>query len=184
MEKAVSIYVIILPDRKVKTFNFTISKFPAQRYEDIWPAKVGMPLREKGEAHADMVSEGFGNSITKGDRPANSRDVNPLARDQLDYRWRENIQRSSPQITGQAKAMTTLRLEKCVFRHTLGARTFYTSPLSKCQKTQRKTFWLLIFRSFNVNRTMNNILSFTKGIFNNQWNLSEEKIGTNFWNTL
>ena len=31
---------------------------------------------------------------------------------------------------------------------------------------------------------MNNIFSFTKGIFNNQWNLSEEKIGTNFWNTL
>ena len=29
---------------------------------------------------------------------------------------------------------------------------------------------------------MNNI-SFTKGIFNSQWNLSEEKIGTNFWNT-
>ena len=68
MEKAVSIYVIILPDGKVKTFNFTISKFPAQRYEDIWPAKVGMPLREKGEAHADMVSEGFGN-YNKG-RPA------------------------------------------------------------------------------------------------------------------
>ena len=30
----------------------------------------------------------------------------------------------------------------------------------------------------------NNILSFTKGIFSNQWNLSEENIGTNFWNTL
>ena len=31
---------------------------------------------------------------------------------------------------------------------------------------------------------MNNMLRFTKVIFNNQWNLSEEKIGTNFWNTL
>ena len=31
---------------------------------------------------------------------------------------------------------------------------------------------------------MNNTLRFTKVIFNNQWNLSEEKIGTNFWNTL
>ena len=30
---------------------------------------------------------------------------------------------------------------------------------------------------------MNNILSFTKGIFNNQWILREEKIGRNFWNT-
>ena len=61
-----------------KNFNFTISKFRAQRYEDIWSAKVGKPWREKGGEHADMVSEGFANLITKGDRPANSRDVNPL----------------------------------------------------------------------------------------------------------
>ena len=61
--------------------------------------------------------------------------------DHLAYRWRENLQRTSPQITGRAKAVTMLRLEKCVFRHTLGARIFYTSPLRKCQKTQRKTFW-------------------------------------------
>ena len=32
----------------------------------------------KGGAHADMVSEGFANFIAKGDRLANSRDVNPL----------------------------------------------------------------------------------------------------------
>ena len=31
---------------------------------------------------------------------------------------------------------------------------------------------------------MNNMLRFTKFIFHNQRNLSEEKIGTNFWNTL
>ena len=31
-------------------------------------------------------------------------------------------------------AVTMLRLEKCVFRHTLGARTFYTSPLRKSNK--------------------------------------------------
>ena len=31
---------------------------------------------------------------------------------------------------------------------------------------------------------MNNMLGFTKLVFNNQWNLNEEKIGTNFWNTL
>ena len=101
--------------------------------------------------------------------------------DHLDYRWRENIQRTSPQITGRAKAATMLRLEKCFFTHTLRPRTFYTSP---CKKTQRKTFWLAIFRLYNVIWIMNNILSFTKGILKNQWNLSEEKIGTNFWNTL
>ena len=104
--------------------------------------------------------------------------------DHLNYRWLVNIQRTSPQITRRAKAVTMLRLEKCVFRHTLGARTCYTSPLRKCQKTQRRTFWLAIFRLFNVKWIMNNTLSFAKGIFNNQWNLSKEKIGTNFWNTL
>ena len=68
-------------------------------------------------------------------------------RDHLDYRRRDNIQRSSPQNqkTGRAKTVTTLRLEECDFGHALGARTFYTSPLRKCQKTYRKTFWWLIF---------------------------------------
>ena len=61
-----------------KNFNFPISKFRAQRYEDIWPAKVGKPWREKGGTHANIMSEGFGNFIAKGDRLANSRDVNPL----------------------------------------------------------------------------------------------------------
>ena len=61
-----------------KNFNFTITKSRAQRYEDMWPAKDGKPWREKSGAHADMVSEGFGNFIAKGDRQANSRDVNPL----------------------------------------------------------------------------------------------------------
>ena len=74
-------------------------------------------------------------------RPANKLTWCEPSGDHLDYRWRENIQRTSPQITGRAKAVTMLRLEKCVFRHTLGARIFYTSPLRKCQKTQRKTFW-------------------------------------------
>ena len=55
-----------------------MSKFRAQQYEDIWPTKVGKPWIEKGGAHADMVSEGFANFIAKGDRMANSRDVNSL----------------------------------------------------------------------------------------------------------
>ena len=37
--------------------------------------------------------------------------------DRLDYRRRENIQRSSPQTTGRAKVVTTLRLEECDFGH-------------------------------------------------------------------
>ena len=67
------------------------------------------------------------------------------ARDHLNYRKRDNIQRSSPQNTGRAKTVTTLCLEECDFGRALGARTFYISPLRKCQKTYRKTVWLLIF---------------------------------------
>ena len=59
--------------------------------------------------------------------------------DHLDYRRRYNIQRSSPQNTGRAKTVTTPRLDESDFGHALGARTFYTSPLRKCQKTYRKT---------------------------------------------
>ena len=73
-----------------------------------------------------VVSKEFANFIVKDDRPANARDVN-----HVDYRWRDKIQRSSPQNTGRANTVTTLRLEKW---HTLGARTFYTSSLRKCQK--------------------------------------------------
>ena len=59
--------------------------------------------------------------------------------DHLDYRRRYNIQRSSPQNTRRAKTVTTPRLEESDFGHSLGARTFYASPLRKCQKTYRKT---------------------------------------------
>ena len=44
-----------------KKLNFTISKFRAQRYEDIWPKKVGKPWIEKGDAYADMVQKDLEN---------------------------------------------------------------------------------------------------------------------------
>ena len=102
-----------------------------------------MKRKRQCTLHAGMVSGGFANFIPKEDRPTNSLDVNPL--DHLDYRIRDNTQSSCPQNTGLAKTVTTLRMEECDFGHALGARTFYTSPLRKCQKTYRKTFWLLIF---------------------------------------
>ena len=64
--------------QKGKRIQLTISKFRAQQYEDIWPKKVGKPWSEKGGSHADMVLDGFVNFIAKGDRLANSSDVNPL----------------------------------------------------------------------------------------------------------
>ena len=74
--------------------------------------------------------------------------------------------------------------DESAFRQALAAHTFYTSPLIKSQVVKRKTFWLLILQLFDVKWIINTIVSFTKGSFNDQWNLSEEKIGTNFWNTL
>ena len=99
-----------------------------------------------------MVSEGFANFIPKEDQPANSRDVNPL----------ESIWIIIDETTYKDPAPKTLdELLKtvsdyaspgriCDFGHALGAHTFYTSPLRKCQKTYRKGFWLLIFYLFNV----------------------------------
>ena len=62
----------------------------------------------------------------KDERPANSGDVLSLTRQHT---------KIQPKNTGRAKTVTTLRLEKCAFRHALGAHKFYTSPLIKCQIT-------------------------------------------------
>ena len=71
---------------------------------------------------------------TKG-RPAGKLTWCESSSNHLDYRWWGNIQTSSPQNTGLAKTATTLHLGNCEFRHAMGARTFYTSPLRKCQKS-------------------------------------------------
>ena len=86
-----------------KNFNFTISKFRAQRYEDIWPARIGKPWGEKGGEHADMMSEGFGNFIAKGDRLGNWRDVNPLETiwiivDELEKTYKEPAPKSRDEL--------------------------------------------------------------------------------------
>ena len=136
IEKAVSICVIIQQDCKVKrkNFSFTISKSRAQRYG---PTKVGKPWKEKRRCtlHAGMASlRRICKLYTKG-RPAGKLTWCEPSSNHLDYRWWDNIQRSSPQNTGQAKTTTTLHLGNCEFRHAMGAHTFCTSPLRKCQKS-------------------------------------------------
>ena len=124
--------------KKILTSHYQ-SKFRGQWYGYKLPKNVGKPWREKGSAHVMQA-------WCQKDFPTLYQTrVMWTPRDHLDYRRRDNIQRSSPQNTGRAKTVTTLRLEECDFGHALGARTFYTSPLRKCQKTYRKTFWLLIF---------------------------------------
>ena len=166
IEKAVSICVIIPKDRKVKKFRLHYrSEFRAQRYGYKLPKKVGKPWFEKDGAHVlQACVRRICKLYTKGGPAGKLTSCKP-PRDHLDYRRLDNIQRSSPQNTWRAKTVTTLRLEKCDFGNALGARTCYTSPLRKCQKAYKKTFWFLIFQLFNVKWIMNNKLSFTKGFF-------------------
>ena len=147
IEKAVSICVIIPQNRKVKKFQLHIID---QSFEHngtgISYQKKLESLEEKKAVHTSCKHgvRRICQLYTKGG-PAGKLMWCEPPRDHLDYRRRDNIQRSSPQNTGRAKTVTTLRLEECDFGHALGARTFYTSPLWKCQKTYKKTFWLLIF---------------------------------------
>ena len=123
--------------KKISTSHYR-SKFRAQQYvESLEEKKAVHPSCKHGVRRICQL-------YTKGG-PAGKLMWCEPPRDHLDYRRRDNIQRSSPQNTGRAKTVTTLRLEECDFGHASGARTFYTSPLRKCQKTYRKTFWLLIF---------------------------------------
>ena len=131
--------------KKISTSHYRW-KFWAQRYGDKLPKKKLQSLEEKKVVHTSCKHgvRRICQLYTKGG-PAGKLMWCEPPRDHLDYRRRDKIQGSSPQNTGRAKTVTTLRLEECDFGHALGARTFYTSPLRKCQKTYRKTFWLLIF---------------------------------------
>ena len=147
IEKAVSICVIIPQNRKVKKFQLHIID---QSFEHngmgISYQKKLESLEEKKAVHTSCRHgvRRICQLYTKGG-PASKLTWYEPPRDHLDYRRRDNIQRSSNLTTGQAKTVTTLRLGECDFGHVLGARTFYTSLLRKCQKTYKKTFWLLTF---------------------------------------
>ena len=70
-----------------------------------------------------MTSEEYANFTPKDDQPGNSRDPNPpvtiwIIVDETTY-----------------KDPATFHLRNCKFRHAMGTRTFYTSPLRKCQKS-------------------------------------------------
>ena len=115
IEKAVKVFVII------KKINFTIvSKFRAQQYEDTWPTKVGKPWREKEGALGGYGVRRICKVYSKGWLAGKLTWCEPF-RDHLNYRWRDNIQRYSPQNTGRAKTVTKVRLGKCFFRHTFGS---------------------------------------------------------------
>ena len=137
IEKALSICVIIQQDwkvkRKLQLHNIKVSSTTVWRYvtNKGWKA-----LKRKKAVHTSCRHgiRRICKLYTKG-RPAGKLTWCEPSSNHLDYRWWDNIQRSSPQNTGLAKTATTLHLENCEFRHAMGARTFYTSPLRKCQKS-------------------------------------------------
>ena len=137
IEKAVSICVIIQQDckvkRKLQLHNIKVSSTTVWRYvtNKGWKA-----LKRKKAVHTSCRHgiRRICKLYTKG-RPAGKLTWCEPSSNHLDYRWWDNIQRSSPQNTGQAKTTTTLHLGNCEFRHAMGAHTFCTSPLRKCQKS-------------------------------------------------
>ena len=125
IEKAVSICVIIPQKRKVKKFQLHIidQSFKHNGMGISYQIKVGS-LEEKKAVHPSCKHgvRRICQLYTKGG-PADKLMLCELPRDHLNYRRRDKIQISSPQNTGRAKTVTTLRLEECDFGHALGART-------------------------------------------------------------
>ena len=117
--------------KKIQLYNVKVSSTTVWRY---MTNKGWKALKRKKRRTCGHGVKRICKLYSKGRRAGKLTWCEP-SRDHLDYRWQDNIQRSSPQNTGRAKRVTTLSLEKCFFRHTLGAGTFYTSPLRKCQKT-------------------------------------------------
>ena len=126
IEKAASICVIIPQNRKVKKFQLHIID---QSFEHngmgISYQKKLESLEEKKAVHTSCkhgvkricqlyTKGGLAGKLTRREPP----------RDHLDYRRRDNIQRSSPLTTGQAKTVTTLRLEECDFGHALHGSSY------------------------------------------------------------
>ena len=106
--------------KKLQLHNIKVSSTTVWRY---MTSKGWKALKRKRRRTCRHGVRRIWKLYSKG-RPASKLTWCEPSGDHLDYRWRENIQRTSHQIAGRAKAVTTLRLEKCVCRHTLGARTF------------------------------------------------------------
>ena len=134
IEKAVSICVIIPQNRKVKKFQLQIINQSFERNG------IGISYRKKLEKRKVHPSCKHGvrricQLHTKGGPADKLTWCEPL-----ETIWiivdKDNMQRSSPKTLDELR-LTTLRLEECDCGHALGTRTFYTSPLRKCQKTYR-----------------------------------------------
>ena len=126
IEKAVSICVIIQQDckvkRKLQLHNIKVSSTTVWRYvtNKGWKA-----LKRKKAVHTSCRHgiRRICKLYTKG-RPAGKLTWCEPSSNHLDYRWWDNIQRSSPQNTELAKTATTLQLENCEFRHAMHGSSY------------------------------------------------------------
>ena len=112
IEKALSICVIIPQNRTVKNFNFTLSiKVFGHNGMGISYQKKLESLEEKKVVHTSCKHgvRRICQLYTKGGPTGKLIWCEP-PRDHLDYRKRDNIQRSSPQNTGQAKRVSDYAL--------------------------------------------------------------------------
>ena len=116
--------------KKIQLYNIKVSSTTVWRYmtNKGWKASKRKKQRTCGHGVKRICK-----LYSKGRRADKLTWCEP-SRDHLDYRWQDNIQRSSPQNTGRAKSVTTLRVEKCFFRHTLGAGTSIPHHLENVRK--------------------------------------------------
>ena len=131
-----------------------------------------------------MVPEGFRNFIAKDDWPANSHDVNPLETiwiifDQTTYKD------PAPKTLDELRQWLRFTWKMCLQARFGSSHILHLTTYKMLDNINEDILVTKkIFQLFNVKWILNKMHSFTKGIFNNQWNLSEEKISTHFWNTL
>ena len=97
--------------KKIQLYNIKVSSTTVWRY---MTNKGWKALKRKKRRTCGHGVKRICKLYSKGRRAGKLTWCEP-SRDHLDYRWQDNIQRSSPQNTGRAKRVTTLRVEKCFF---------------------------------------------------------------------
>ena len=141
-------------------------------------------LEEKKAAHTSCKHcvKRICKLYSKG-RPAGKRTWCELPRDLLDYCWRDKYKDPAPKTLDELRQWLRFAWKNDTLWELVNSIPHHLENVRK-NWGRHSGYWLLTLQLFNVKWIMNNILSFTKGIFDNQWTFSEEKTGMNFWNTL
>ena len=144
--------------KRTRFFNFTISKFREQRYGELLPTicnKRRKAVKRNGEQFWHGVRR-LCKLYTKG-RPAGKLTWYECHRDHLEYRWRDNTQRSPLPLPKQNKNKTKTKTKKTILDE------LRQLPTLRLEKMWNKTLWKLLYsaphRLENVRKHINeNIL--------------------------